>query len=68
MIKITFAPTGITIGVEGDVPFETAAETVRQIKALLAGLVEVGALAFEGEIEQHRHDEQHIYHHHHTRQ
>lgn len=69
MIKITFAPDGgVTIGMEGDMPFDQAAQVVEAIKVALAGLVALNALAFEGGIEQHRHDGEHVHVHAHRHQ
>jgi hypothetical protein len=62
-LKIIFSETGIALGVESGATFEEAYVLLKQIREKLAPLGELGILQFEGDIEQHRHDEHHAYLH-----
>lgn len=56
-IKLIFTAEGIALGVEGGASFEEAKAFLERLKIELGDLVSLGIIAFEGDVEQHRHEE-----------
>lgn len=65
-IKLIFTDTGIALGIEGGATFEEAKAFLERLKNELGDLVALGLIAFEGDIEQHKHDEYHVHTHAHV--
>lgn len=64
-IKLIFTDTGAALGaalgVEGGATFEEAKAFLEGLKNELGDLVALGLIIFEGDIEQHKHDEHHVH-------